>query len=234
MATPQDDYLKDTSQFDVARKRVQQQSATNLQSKRDALQRRFAQLGNLDSGARLKIEQQAEQEEAVNAQNANESIDAAQQAEMGRRREILQQQQFAAGEAEKNRGFSAEQNAMMRKLQEEQFGQSLEEQRAGRLQQNEQFGLGLGEQRAGRLQQNEQFGLGLGEQQAARAQQASQYEQSNLLATKQAKDAWDLGIKALEQQMREMEASLQSAEDANRSGDIGAKIKKAVASWNPF
>ena len=108
------DFMSDTSQFDLARKRAQQQSASNLQGRRDALQRRFAQLGNLDSGARLKIEQLAENEESQNLAQANEGIDAAQNSEMGRRREILQAQEFSRGERLGSQGFGAEQSALQR------------------------------------------------------------------------------------------------------------------------
>lgn len=106
-AISQDDYLNDTSQFDVARKRAAEQSAVSLQARRDALARRFASLGNLDSGARIKQEELASQDEASNLANANEGINAQQQAELGRRREVIQGQQFQSGEAEKARGFGA-------------------------------------------------------------------------------------------------------------------------------
>lgn len=104
-AISQDDYLKDTSQFDYARKRATEQSGANLQARKDALARRFAALGNLDSGARIKIEEQAANEEAGNLNNANEGINAQQQAELGRRKEVVQGQQFASGEAEKQRAY---------------------------------------------------------------------------------------------------------------------------------
>jgi hypothetical protein len=110
----QDDYLKDTSTFDYARKRASDQSAVNLQSRKDALARRFASLGNLDSGARLKAEEKAAQDETSNLTNANEGINAQQNAELGRRREVVQGQQFQAGESEKGRAFAGEQAALQR------------------------------------------------------------------------------------------------------------------------
>lgn len=100
------DFFNDTSQFDVARRRAQEQYGSNLQNRRDALARRFAALGNLDSGARLKQEELAANAEAANLTNANEGIQAAQNAEMQRRREILQGQEYASGEAEKGRKFA--------------------------------------------------------------------------------------------------------------------------------
>lgn len=118
MAAPiaQDSYLNDTAQFDVARKKATDQSAVNLQARKDALARRFASLGNLDSGARLKMEENAANDEASNLNNANEGINAQQQAELGRRKEVVMGQNFQAGEAEKGRQFSGEQAAMQRQF----------------------------------------------------------------------------------------------------------------------
>lgn len=201
-----DQYLNDTSQFDRARNVAQQQSGANLQGRQDALKRRFAQLGNLDSGVALKLQDQASNEEAANLNNANEGINAAQSAEMSRRREVLQGQQFGAEQAALQRAwgssertgsqdFSGEQNAMARKQQGEQFGQSLDETKAGRTQQGEQFGQSLGEQQAGRLQQGAQFGQTLGEQQAQRAQQGEQFGETLTETQKQRSATWELARK---------------------------------------
>ncbi len=97
------DYLNDTSQFDLARKRATDQSAVNIQTQRDALKRRFANLGNLDSGAQTKIEQKAVDSENANLNNSLEGVQAAQNAEMGRRQEVIQGQNFTAGENQKTR-----------------------------------------------------------------------------------------------------------------------------------
>lgn len=116
MAAPitQDSYLNDTSQFDYARKKAADQSAVSLQARKDALARRFASLGNLDSGAQIKQEENAANDEASNLTNANEGINAQQQAELGRRKEVVMGQQFASGEAEKGRTFQAGENALQR------------------------------------------------------------------------------------------------------------------------
>ncbi len=113
-AISQDDYLKDTSQFDRARSVAQQQSAANLQNRQDALKRRFASLGNLDSGVALKLQDQASNEEASNLNNANEGINAAQNAELSRRREVIQGQKFATSEREGGQKYGAEQSALQR------------------------------------------------------------------------------------------------------------------------
>lgn len=113
-AISQDDYLNDTSQFDLARKKAAEQSTVDLQNRKDALARRFASLGNLDSGAQIKQEQLAQNDAASGLNNANEAINAQQNAELGRRKEVVQGQQFAAGESQKGRDFSAQQAAMQR------------------------------------------------------------------------------------------------------------------------
>lgn len=149
----QDDYLKDTSQFDLARKRAAEQSAANLQARKDALARRFASLGNLNSGARIKQEQLAADQEAANLNNANESINAQQSAELGRRKEVVMGQQFQAGEAEKGRQFSAEQAALQRAYgtSEREAGQSFASSQAD-LQRKFQTGERLSSQDFASLQ----------------------------------------------------------------------------------
>jgi len=99
-------YLADKSTYDLARKRAEEQNLQEGQRRKDALTRRFAQLGNLKSGARVKQEQLAETESSRNLQRANEAIDAQQAAEMARRRELLLNQDFSSSEAEKQRGFA--------------------------------------------------------------------------------------------------------------------------------
>lgn len=101
----QDDYLNDTSQFDLARKRAKDQSDVDLQARKDALQRRFASLGNLDSGAQLKQEELAVNDASSNLTNANEGINAQQQAEIGRRKEVIQGQNFQTSEREAGQNF---------------------------------------------------------------------------------------------------------------------------------
>ncbi len=178
-----------TNQFDVARKRAQQQAAQAVQGQQEALQRKFASLGNLQSGAAIKQQQLAAEKGQEQLQGVNEGIDAAEMADQQRKQELAQQQQFAREERLGSQEFAGGQSALARALQESQFGKSLAEQVAGRTQQGEQFGLSLanqkdqfgqslGEQKAGRIQQGEQFGKSLGEQVQARLQQGSQFGQS--------------------------------------------------------
>lgn len=242
-AVSQDDYLNNTSQFDVARKRVAQQSASNMQAKKDALSRRFSDLGNLDSGARVKIEQNAMDEENRNAANANEGIDAQQQAEMGRRREILQGQQFASGEREAgqqfatgerqgSQQFAGEQAAMQRQYatSERLGGQEFAagENKLSRDQQGEQFGQSLAEQKEGRLQQDNQFAHQFSESIRAREQQNKQFEKTYGISVQQMKDAQDNFIKQYNHTVLVDDFNMKLAEkmsnDKGPLGNIGSAI----------
>ena len=101
-------------QYDVARKRAAKQEGANLQAQRDALARRAAQLGGGPSGAFIKTEQLAANDSAERLGQANEGIDAAQQAERRRIDEVVQGQEFAKGEREGSQNFSAAQAALGR------------------------------------------------------------------------------------------------------------------------
>ncbi len=219
MAAP--DFFSDTSQFDVARKRAQQQSDTNLQTRKDALARRFAQLGNLDSGARIKQEENAANDESQNLQNANDTIDAAQQGELRRRGEIKQGQEFASGEAQKGRefatnerlggqGFMSDQNKLSRDAQESQFGRSLGQQAS-------QFGMSLDEQKAARAQQGTQFDkqYGLNEKQVDN----QKFAQDNSIAIQwqQLQTAIDQFNKTFGEEQRVNDLNVGIANDANKS-----------------
>jgi hypothetical protein len=197
-AISQDDYLKDTSQFDVARKRVQEQSASNLQSRKDALARRFAALGNLEGGARLKIEQKVADEESQNLARANEGVDAAQNAELGRRREVIQGQQFATSEREGNQKFAGEQSAMQRA-----WGTG--EREAGQK-------FAVGEREAGQTYAS-------GEAEKQRAVQQTQFDKQYGLATDQFAASKEQFEKTYQLEQKTTEANMRLQEKlANEKG----------------
>ncbi len=153
MAAPlsdfQKDYLNDTSQYDLARKRARDQSQVDLQNRKDALQRRFASLGNLDSGVALKQQELAANDVANDLTNQNQNIDAQQNADLAQRKGVILGQQFqtserqasqdyatserlgsqdfAAGEAAKNRAVQEEQFAKTYGLSKEQFAAAKEQ-----------------------------------------------------------------------------------------------------------
>ncbi len=105
-------------QFALARQRAQQGANESTQRQKDALQRRFASLGNLDSGVAMKMEQQAETESRRQLDDVNAGIDAAEQAESARKQEVkegrdfsrserLGSQEFASGERLGSQGFAS-------------------------------------------------------------------------------------------------------------------------------
>ena len=85
-------------QYDPLRKRAQQQEAANLQGQRDVLARRAAQLGGGPSGALIKQESLASDASGNRLQQANEGIDAQQQAAINQAREIQAQREFQTSE----------------------------------------------------------------------------------------------------------------------------------------
>ena len=85
-------------QYALARRRIKGESQASQQTTKDALARRFASLGNLNSGARIKIEQKAQDQSEGQLNNALEGVDAAEQAELARRREVQLGREFQTSE----------------------------------------------------------------------------------------------------------------------------------------
>ncbi len=203
-AISQDDYLNDTSQFDLARKRAAEASAVNLQSRRDALARRFAALGNLDSGARIKQEQVAQDEENSNLTKANEGINAQQQSELGRRKEVIQGQQFQSGEAEKGRKFSAGEAALQRaygtseRLGSQGFasGERAGSQDFASQQAALQRAYGTSERLAGQ-------GFATGEREAGQGYASSEAQKQRELQEKQFEQTYGLSAKQFEESINQ-------------------------------
>lgn len=123
--------LGPNNEFDLARRRAQQQENANLQAQKDAIARRQAQAGGGVSGAFQKQERIAADDSAKRLQDVNEGIDTAQRAEERRMREIEEGRQFArsereagqtfqAGESLKGREFQAGETALQRRLVQEE------------------------------------------------------------------------------------------------------------------
>lgn len=107
------------NQFDVARKRAQQQSRGAIQGQQEALKRRFASMGASNSGAALKQEQLAAEKGQEQLAAQEEAIGAAEQQEASRKGEIADAQKFQSGEADKARLFA---------IGERQAGESFQSQ----------------------------------------------------------------------------------------------------------
>lgn len=86
------------AQADLARKRASQTEQSQVQTQRDAMSRRAAQMGGGPGGAMVKQERILGDESAQRLQQANEGIEAARMGEHGRIGQVLQGQEFARGE----------------------------------------------------------------------------------------------------------------------------------------
>lgn len=104
------------SQYDIQRQRIASESAAQSQSQNDALKRRFARMGGLNSGSYLKASERLAGQQEQNKQKALEGVDVQEaaareqreEAERGRqfsREERLGSQEFAAGESALGRRF---------------------------------------------------------------------------------------------------------------------------------
>lgn len=114
-AAPDDIY----SNFAKQRQLAQQQGNAAKQQNNEAIKRRFASIGNLNSGAAIKAAGQQDQASDAGTEAALNQIDSAEQA-----------QRFQSGEAQKTRDLQASQFDKSYGLQEKQFA---EDQKANSL-----------------------------------------------------------------------------------------------------
>lgn len=122
--------------YETLRNRAKADLAQQTGEQQDALQRRFAQLGNLSSGAAMKQQQLTAERGAQMQQKATEGIDMAQSQEQAQleadaanknfsREERVASQQFAAGERASSQAFAAGESAASRAQQGRQFKASM-------------------------------------------------------------------------------------------------------------
>ena len=111
-----------SQQFEILRKRAKQAANTATQQEREGLQRRFAALGQVGSGAQIRAESQAYQRGAERLQKAEESVGLAELSERQRRQDISEQRNFQTAERLAGQKFSSEQAGLQR-----QFAQQLQE-----------------------------------------------------------------------------------------------------------
>jgi hypothetical protein len=126
---PKPPSLGENNEFDLARRRAQQQESQNLGAQKDALARRAAQLGGGVSGALIKQEQIATDESAKRLGQANEGIDAAQRQEQRRIDEIAQGQEFMRSEREATQSFASGERKAGEKFAQTQLATQLTAQK---------------------------------------------------------------------------------------------------------
>ncbi len=104
------------ARFDFMRKRASGDVRRQVDSGKEQIDRRFAAMGGLNSGANVKAQLMADKQGLRATQEATEAIDATESAEMQRQREVeegraygtserLGSQDFASGEALKGRQY---------------------------------------------------------------------------------------------------------------------------------
>lgn len=183
--------------FDILRSQAKQQQGAATQAQKDALKRRFAQLGQTTSGAAIKAEQLAEQEGQKQLGQRIGQIDIAEQSEQQRQKEIKEGREFARGEREASQAFGAEQAKLARQFEtgERKAGQefaagqadiqrSFQELMAGKQEQLQRdleegrITFQQAENRKSRLQQQDQFAKQL-------AQASEQFEKQIGMAERQ-------------------------------------------------
>ena len=106
--------------FDSQRDILARQSSKRREEGQSAVDRKLASMGNLNSGAALKIKQKVDAAEADNLNTGMAQVNAAEQ-----------QQSFASQEAQKQRDFAATEAEKSRGAQESQFTRGLALQKAG-------------------------------------------------------------------------------------------------------
>lgn len=189
-------------EFELQRKRAQQEANAAKQQQTDALKRRFAATGMLNSGAAIQQERLAN--EAVDKQlsERGEAIDTAQRAEARRLAEIKEARDFAKAEREASQGFAREERLGSQGFQESMFGKQTAFQR-GEREASQGFARGEREASQGFAQREREASQGFAADQA-RIAQALQRELFNedmsfkrLVqgeSSAQARQAYDLAV----------------------------------------
>ena len=93
--------------YQKMRQRVQQDVDASKQQMGEAIKRKFASMGNLNSGAQMKIEQKANAAADVQARAATEGVDFAEQQERARQADITQAQGYQTSEREAAQKFAS-------------------------------------------------------------------------------------------------------------------------------
>jgi len=185
-------------EFELARRRAQQQVTAATQAKTDAIKRRMSAAGALNSGAAIKQEQIAHDEGQQQLQQATEQVDAAERAEFRRRREVQEGRDFARSEREASQQFASGETALARRFQEQMQGKQFDFTR-GEREAGQTFQAGQLEKQMG--QQAEQFKADLDSRMKIAADQIAAQERQGQLTREQA-------AKALEETRRQFDAEL--------------------------
>ena len=109
-----DDPLKE--RFEILRKRANQAANTATQREKEGLSRRFAQIGQVGSGAQIRAEAQTAERGAKRLAQAEETVGLAELGERQRLQEVKEARKFSTDERLGSQGFAAEQAGLGRKF----------------------------------------------------------------------------------------------------------------------
>jgi len=114
-------------EFAAQRQKVEQRINADTQGQQDAMQRRFAAGGMLNSGAAMKQQGIVANQAQQNKTDALAGVDAAEMGEQQRRQEITDGRDFAGSESALSRAFSAGESKLGRDQQGSQFDRSFQQ-----------------------------------------------------------------------------------------------------------
>ena len=130
-------------EFAAQRQKVEQRINADTQGQSDAMQRRFAAGGMLNSGAAMKQQGILANQAQVNKTDALAGVDAAEMGEQQRRQEITDGRDFQSSQAQMGRDFEGQQAQLGRDFagSESALGRAFQagESKLGRDQQGSQF-----------------------------------------------------------------------------------------------
>jgi hypothetical protein len=166
-----------TSVFELAKKRAQQKATESQQQSTDALKRRFAQMGALQSGAAIKQEQLVAEKTQEQLGQELEGI-GAQEAEFNRQQqEVKEGREWQAGQADIQRKFESGESALGRAFatSEAQKGREFTSGENLTQRQHQEKLMGM-EQEYNRLEGEKQRAFAAGENEKAQRFQGTQAE----------------------------------------------------------
>ncbi len=201
-----------TSVFELAKKRAQQKATESQQQSTDALKRRFAQMGALQSGAAIKQEQLVAEKTQEQLGQELEGI-GAQEAEFNRQQqEVKEGREWQAGQADIQRKFESGESALGRAFAtaEAQKGREFTSGENLTQRQHQEKLMGM-EQEYNRLEAEKQRAFAAGENEKAQRFQGTQAEIQRNFEEQQ-------NFKARELQRDQFNTEM--------------KFKKSVQAWN--
>lgn len=133
-----------SKRFERERQRAKQEEQAQQQKAREAIARKFAAQGLQGGGADIKVTRQIQEEGAKRLGGRLEDIAGREEQQLFQQQQIEDARKFARAEREATQKFGAEQSALAREQQAEQFAQQLGLSRDQFEAQKEQFGKQFG------------------------------------------------------------------------------------------